>query len=490
MRIQLVGSFLGKIMVLLGIAMVFPMLWAIYYQEHIIPAFAGSIGIAVCAGVFLLLICRPHPADSLRQREGFAIVTLGWIVATIFGSLPYLFSGTMASPINAIFETMSGFTTTGASILTNVEIVPKGILMWRSLTHWLGGLGIVVLFVALAAVGPGGTAGGSMLIRAEYSGGSLADRISPRMSDTARALWLTYFGITALMVLLLRLGGMSFYDSLIHTFGTVSTGGFSSKNASMGFYNNSPYLQWVTIVFMILCGANLAFYYLLLVQKRNLFFKSTEFRVYMLVILVTSVLICVNLLQQNVFPGASLEYVFRQSIFQVVSVITTTGFTTTDYNLWPPLAFLVIFLLMFCGGCQGSTAGAIKMSRWVVLFKNIFAELELVLHSKVVRRVRINGRPLSQEAVSAVLQFFALYIILFFAGALLFSACGMPFLESVSAAATALGNIGPGLGTIGPVGNYAAIPQAAKIVFTLLMLLGRLEIYTVLVLFMAGFWRK
>jgi len=490
MHIQLVGKFLGKLAVLLGISMVFPLLWAVYYQEHIISAFAASIAVTICGGALLLLLCRPDPNDTLRQREGFAIVTFGWLIATVFGSLPYLFSGVMLSPVDAIFETMSGFTTTGASILTDVEALPKGILMWRSLTHWLGGLGIVVLFVALAAVGPGGTAGGSMLIRAEYSGGSLADRISPRMSDTARALWLTYFGISVLMVLLLKLGGMTFYDSLIHTFGAVSTGGFSSKNASMGYYNGSPYLQWVTIVFMIICGANLAFYYLLLVQKRNLFFKSSEFRTYILIILVASVLVFVNLVRQNIFPGADFEYVFRQSMFQVVSVITTTGYTTTDYNLWPPVSFLIIFLLLFCGGCQGSTAGSVKVSRWIVMFKNAFAELELVLHSKVVRRVRLNGRPIAQDTVSNVLQFFILYVMLFFVGAFLFSAFGMPFLESVSASATALGNIGPGLGAIGPAGNYAAIPYGCKIIFTLFMLLGRLEIYTVLVLFMPGFWKK
>ncbi len=352
MRIQLVGKFVGKLTILLGLSMVFPLLWALYYQEAASSAFCISIGITIAAGIVFMLLCHPHPEDTLRQREGFAMVTLGWLVATIFGSLPFLLAGVVASPVDAIFETMSGFTTTGASIFPDVEVLPKSILMWRSLTQWLGGLGIVVLFVALLAIGPGGSAGGGMLIRAEYSGGSLADRISPRMSDTAKALWLTYFGLSVAMLILLRLGGMSFFDAFVHTFATVSTGGFSSKNASMGFYDGNGFLQWVVIIFMFLSGANIALYYFLLVQRKGALWKSGEFRCYLAVTLICTGLVCLDLMAHGTFSEEGFAYSFRQALFQVVSVMTTTGFASADYNMWPVFSVFLLFLLFFLAAAR------------------------------------------------------------------------------------------------------------------------------------------
>lgn len=470
---------MGKALVLLGLFMILPLLWALYDQGPDRTAFFVSIMITLSCG-FLSIWFVPEKGE-IRYRESFVIVSVGWVLVSLFGSLPYLLSGVCASFSDAFFETVSGFTTTGASIFTDVEILPRGILFWRSLTHWLGGMGIIVFLVALLSnLG----AGANRIFYAEAPGPKTS-KILPRISETAQILWSTYLVITIVETCLLWLLGMPIFDALCHTFGTVATGGFSIKNKSIGAYPQAS-IQWVITIFMFLSGVNFAFYYQVL-RGRSLkvFWQNEEFRLYATVVLVATILIAIN----TRYSFGGMEELFRAAAFQVVAIITTTGYATSDFNLWPYMAQAILIALMFIGGCSGSTSGSIKVERILVLLKQGAVEIRKLIHPRAVLSPKIEGNNISLELVSNVQQFFFLYITIFIISGIIMTAMGLDLITAFTSVAATIGNVGPGLGEVGPAGNYAHLAGQGKILLSFLMLLGRLEIYTVFALFMGRFWR-
>lgn len=479
MRLKLVFSITGKLLLIIGGSMFFPLLWSLYYHEpDALPIFYAML-ITILVGGILTYFLKSK--ETVRQRESFAIVTLGWILASIFGALPYVFTGTFMSITDAYFETMSGFTTTGASVLTNIEVLSHGILFWRSLTHWLGGMGIMVLFVALLSQLGGG---GLQMFKAEVPG-PVAEKLKPRIQESAKILWTTYVILSGAMVLLLLFGGMNFFDALCHTFGTMATGGFSTKNLSIGYYD-SAYIQWVIILFMFAAGVNFALFYLALSKKINSFWQSEEFRFYLFITVGSMLIIFIYLMLKQ---QGGIEETMRAAAFQVVSIITTTGYMTADYEKWPVFTKIILFILMFVGGCTGSTGGSIKVGRLLILLKHTSVEIFRLIHPRSVRYLKIGNKTIQDGVIINVLQFFFLYILIFFAGTAIMAALGLDIIESMTSVSATLGNVGPGLGDVGPAGNYAAVPVAGKWVLSLLMLLGRLEIFTVLVLFLPEVWK-
>ncbi|NTW24929.1 MAG: TrkH family potassium uptake protein, partial [Lentimicrobium sp.] len=399
----------------------------------------------------------------------------------VFGAIPFMLSGVTQSYTDAFFETMSGFTTTGASIFTDIESIPKGILFWRSLTHWIGGMGIIVLSLAVLPVLG---IGGMQLFMAEVPG-ITPDKLHPRITQTAQRLWGIYVLLTFVLTLLLMLGGMNLFDALCHAFGTMATGGFGTKNDSVAGF--SPYIQYVIIIFMFLAGVNFTLHYFALKGKFKKIITNEELRNYFYVVIIATAIIASAL---YIIQGQPAEKSFRDSLFQVVSIVTTTGFVSTDYLLWPFFAWFLIFLLMFTGGCAGSTGGGIKMVRILLLFKNSLLELKRLIHPLAIIPVRLNGKSVPQNIIFNVLAFFLIYIIIFAFGSLALTFLGLEFESAVGATAACLGNIGPGLGIVGPVLNFGLVPDAGKWLLSLLMLLGRLELFTVLILFSSSFWKN
>lgn len=478
MNIRLVVNLMGKALVLLGLAMILPLLWAVYDQSPDRMAFIYSIVITLISG-FVITLAVPQKG-KIRYREGFAIVTLGWLLASLYGCLPYLLSGVCSSFPDAFFETVSGFTTTGASIFTNVEGLPRGILFWRSLTHWLGGMGIIVFLVALLSqLG----VGANRIFRAEVPG-PVTLKIMPRISETAKILWFTYLVMTILETVLLWFLGMPLFDSLCHTFGTLATGGFSIKNTSIGYYEQAS-IQWVITIFTFLSGANFALYYQAL-RGRSLkaFWRNEEFRFYSAVVLVATALIAFN--TSSLF--SSIEELIRTSAFQVVSIITTTGYSTADFNLWPYMSQALLVMLMFVGGCSGSTSGSIKVGRILILLRQGVLEIRKLIHPRAVFSLKIGGKNISNELVSNVMQFFFLYVVIFAISGIAMTAMGLDLKDAFTSVAATFGNVGPGLGLVGPAGNYSMITSQGKLLLSFLMLLGRLEIYTVFVMFSPSLW--
>ena len=453
---------------------------ALFLGEADYMAFVISIFVIAIIG---LALARTRIASSeVGYREGFIIATAGWLFLALFGALPFIISGTIPGIIDATFETMSGFTTTGASILTDVEILSQSILFWRSITHWLGGMGIIVLTLALI---PSLKIAGMKLFRAEVPGPSKS-KVLPRVAQTSRELYKLYLIITAAEILALKIAGLSWFDSFIQTFGTVATGGFSNKNASVAAFNN-PSVEYIIIFFMFLCGMNFALHFHALRGNFRPLWKDPETRMYTLVTLAAVVLICINL---TTAQGLRIEEAFRQSAFQSVSILTTTGFATADYNKWPAFSQGVLLILMFIGGCAGSTAGGIKNVRYLILFKNASREITKMIHPKAVIPIRLGRDIVQEELVESVVSFFFLYLAILLVSTLLLTAMGIDLISAISAVAATLGNIGPGFGMVGPATNYAAVPAAGKLILTLCMLVGRLEIYTVLVVFSARLWRS
>ncbi|MDN5347135.1 MAG: trk/ktr system potassium uptake protein [Clostridia bacterium] len=483
MRYNLVTRILGKIIILVGFALIIPVILALYFQEKEWKAFAYSTVIALAIG--FPLSRWPYNNGEIRRREGYAIVALSWAAASIFGCLPYLFAGTFTNFADALFETVSGFTTTGASVMTDIEIHARSILFWRSLTQWLGGMGIVVLFVALLSqLGVGGL----HMLQAEAPG-PVTEKLKPRIQETAKILWLTYVILSAAEALLLWLTGMPLYEAVVHTFSTMATGGFSSKNASIGHYE-SPLIHWIIIIFMFLAGANFALYYQALRQKNPLYFwRNPEFRLYTLITLGATITIALDLFIRGYYRGENL---IRQAAFQVTSILTTTGFATADFDTWPSFSRLLLLVLMFVGGCYGSTGGSIKVGRHLVLLKNGMVELFRAVHPHAVLPVRLGNAVVVKETlILNILQFIGLYLLIFALSTLLLvSLTGLDMESAASAVAATLGNVGPGLGVVGPTQNYAHLPAAAKYLLSWLMLVGRLEIYTVLVLFLRATWKR
>ncbi|HHX50723.1 MAG TPA: TrkH family potassium uptake protein [Clostridia bacterium] len=458
--------------------MLVPMFLSIYYEEAQWPAFLSAAFLALLCGGLMVFFSRSN--EEIRHGEGFVIVALGWLLASIFGSLPYLFTGTVNSFSDAFFETVSGFTTTGASVLTNIEAVTKGMLFWRSLTHWLGGMGIIVLFVAVLSLF-GNEA--MQMFKAEVPG-PVPEKIKPRIRETAKILWLTYLSLTGAQFLLLLIAGMDPFDAINHTFATLATGGFSTKNASVGAFD-SPLIHWVIIIFMYLAGVNFTLYYQALRGKNLKFFwRNEEFVLYSAIIAIAIVAISIN------FFKAGLEYDFTAIVFQVVSIITTTGFATVDFEIWPVFPQVVLLTLIFVGGCSSSTAGSVKVGRYLILFKQVSSELRHLIHPRAVSSLKVNQKSLSADYIFNVYQYFFLYMTIVVLSTLVLTFSGTDLVTSFSAVATTLGNVGPGLGSIGPADNYAHFSGGIKIFFSFLMLLGRLEIYTLLILLFPSTWRK
>jgi trk system potassium uptake protein TrkH len=480
-RLTLIFNSMGKLLLIIGGCMFFPLLWSLYYQESdALPIFLAMLITLFVGGILHIFL---KSKETVRQREGFAIVTLGWIFASLFGALPYLFSGTFTSFTDAFFETISGFTTTGASALPNIEVLSHGIMFWRCMTHWLGGMGIVVLFVALLSQIGGG---GLQMFKAEVPGGRLTEKIKPRVQESAKILWTTYVTLSLVLVMLLLCGGMNFFDALCHAFGAVATGGFSTKSLNIGYYD-SAYIQWVLIIFMFGAGTNLAMYYLALTKKTNSFWQSEEFRLYFLIVLGSTLLIFINLMLKE---PAGIEETMRAAAFQVVSMTTTTGFATVDYNQWPAFSKIILLLLMFVGGCSGSTGGSIKVGRILILLKHTGIEIFRMIHPRSVKYLKIDNKTIPDSLVINVMQFFFLYMLFFFLGTAIMAALGLDIIEAMSSVSATLCNVGFGLEEVGPAGNFAFIPPAGKWVLSFLMLLGRLEIYTVLALLLPEMWKK
>ncbi len=458
-----------------------PMGISFAYGEGEATAFLFSA--LICAGIGLggWFLFRPERRE-FGHREGFAIVGLGWLLACFLGALPYLFAGTFTSVVNACFESTSGFTTTGATVVENIEILPKGILFWRSLTHWLGGMGIILLSMAIL---PMLGVGGMELYRAEVPG-PVPDRLKPRIRETAKTLWMVYVLISLLEVFFLMLGHMNWFDAVCHTFGTMATGGFSTRNASIGHYG-SPYIDGVITVFMIAAGANFALHYQLLLGRPRRYLEDPEFRFYFAVIAVLTVCLAV-LLRGGVYERFTAS--FRYAVFQVTSILTTTGYVTCDYEQWPLAAQYILFALMFFGGCAGSTGGSVKCIRILLLLKQARKEISSLIHPHAVFTIKVGKKSVPPAVMEGVLGFSLVYMCIFVVASLLMSWLGLDFKSALASVAACIGNVGPGLGIVGPVKTYFPIVSAGKWILMLCMILGRLEIFTLLILFVPQFWKK
>ncbi|WP_321321067.1 potassium transporter TrkG [Labilibaculum sp.] len=477
---KIILNILGKLLIGESFFLFLSLLVSLLYQESDSMAFVKSILITFTVGGMSYMLSKGVGKD-LGKREGYIIVSIVWVVFSIFGCLPYLFSGAIPSVTDAFFETMSGFTTTGSSILNNIEELPHGILFWRSLTQWMGGMGIIVMFLAIL---PTLGIGGRELFVAEVPGPA-PDKLTPRIKETARNLWGLYILFTFAETILLFIGGMSFFDAINHSLTTMATGGYSTKQASAGFFT-SPYLQYVIIFFMFVAGTNFTLAYAMVTGKASKVFKDEEFRFYALVVLFFTGIITVVLVVGDNF---GFERAFRDSLFTVVSIITTTGYATADYLLWTPFLGMLVFVLFFVGGSAGSTGGGVKVVRILLLFKNSFYELKRLVHPNAVIPIRYNGHVVDQKIVTNILAFFVFYIIIFMISSILMSLWTPDIYSAFSAVATTLGNIGPGFGEVGPMENFFHLPALAKWFLSFLMLLGRLELFTVLVLFSPSFWK-
>jgi trk system potassium uptake protein TrkH len=443
--------------------------WGPLLLSGLITASVGGVGRALT-----------DVPEDLNYREGFLIVTFAWIAVALFGALPYLISGAIPSPIEAVFESMSGFTTTGSTVLADIEAVQPGILFWRSATQWLGGMGIIVLGIAVL---PYLGVGGMQLFRAEVPGPT-PDRLRPRIQETARLLWFVYAGLTAVLTLLFVLGGMSPFEAVNHAFTTLPTGGFSTRNASMGAF--SPFIQWVTILFMYLAGINFTLHYRALTRGAGPYWRDSEWRLF--TILIVGATLLVSLATGT--PEAGVEHTVRDAAFQVVSLLTTTGYGTADYERWSAFAQLVLFLLFFVGGMAGSTGGGPKVIRVLLTLKHSALEIRKQLHPRAIMITKVSGLPIPESVMMNVLAFMLLYVGLFGVGTLLMTTSGLSLASAAGAAATSISNVGPGLDQVGPTDNFGFLPWHGQLVMVFLMLVGRLEIYTVLVLFRPGLWRR
>jgi trk system potassium uptake protein TrkH len=464
-----------------GAAMLLALSVSLIYNENDTMGFVLSSGINLSVGALIIWLTR-NVNKEIGKREGFVIVTLVWIIFSLLGSLPYIFTGAIPGYTDAFFETMSGFTTTGSSILNNIESLPHGILFWRSLTHWLGGMGIIVLSLALLPIFG---IGGMQLYIAEVPGPT-PDKISPRIKQTAATMWVIYFILTVAETVLLWIGKMTLFDAVCHSFATMGTGGFSTKQASIAFWP-SPYIQYVVIAFMFMAGANFTLTYYAIRGKFKPLLNDEEFRYYFLIVLGFTALIFIGLIMSS---NTGVEETFRNSLFWVVSVITTTGFVTVDFLLWKPVLIALLFSVFFFGGSAGSTGGGIKIMRIVLLFKNCYYELKRMVHPNAVIPLKFNKRTVDAKILSNVLAFFVFYLIIFSVSTVIFMIFEPDLETAMGAVATSLGNIGPGLGSVGPVETFAHIHPVGKWFLSSLMLIGRLELFTVLVLFSPTFWKQ
>ena len=479
MNYKMVIHTVGQVVLLEAAMLVLPLLVSLYYGDGCALPYLQTIAIALAVGGIMTLLCRPKN-HSVFAREGFAIVSCSWLLLSAIGALPFVFSGDIPSYVDAFFETVSGFTTTGASILTDVEAVQRSNLFWRSFTHWVGGMGVLVLITIIADKLPERSMN---ILKAEMPG-PIVGKLVPKTKDTSRILYLIYLGITALVTVLLLVGGMSVFDSVVHAFGTAGTGGFGIKADSIAGY--SPYLQWVITFGMLVFGINFNIYFLLLLRRFGAALRSTELWTYLGIVTASVLAITVNIASLYETLGDSL----RHAAFQVASVVTTTGYATTDFNLWPEFSKGILFLLMYMGACAGSTGGGLKVSRVVILAQMIRAEVRRMVHPRAVSVVRYEGNTVDKETQTGTATYFALYSLCIVATYLLISFEPFSFETHFSAAVACFNNIGPGFGAVGPAGSFAAYSDFSKIVLSFAMLLGRLEIFPLLLTFIPVGWHR
>jgi len=483
MNIRSILSIVGTLLFFLGLAMVFPLACSVYFGDGDLQAIFLSVIITCAAGALLYLLCRPTEGKiALTHREGFLVVALGWFLAGIFGSLPYLFQGVVTTLSDAFFESLSGFTTTGATVLNNIEAIPHGILLWRSLTQWLGGMGIIVLSIAIL---PLLGVGGMQLYKAELPS-PVKDKLTPRVKETARTLWIVYIIISTVEFILLLFGGMDVFNALCHTFTTMATGGFSTSDAGVGGFH-SAYIDIVITTFMLIAGINFTLHYALLMGRLKLIKRSSELRFYLAMIIGAVILVTFNL-RVHVFEEAGTA--LRYASFQVVSVVTTTGYATANFNEWPALSKMVLLFLMFIGGSAGSTGGSIKCLRILLILKHSYMELYRLIHPHAVRGVKLDSKPVPNEVMASIWGFFMLYLTMTVVAAVILSSLGLDMMTAFSAVAATMGNVGPGFGAVNAFSTYADIPSFGKWVLSFCMLAGRLEIYTVIILFVPEFWKR
>ncbi|MDD5475503.1 MAG: potassium transporter TrkG [Syntrophales bacterium] len=484
MKIKNILYIQGALLFFLGLAMVFPVLWSIHYKDGDLWALCLSLGLTCATGAFLYLLFRPGIEDdqTLSHRDGFIIVSLGWILAAAFGPLPYFFSGVLPRFTDAFFESKSGFTTTGDTVLSGLDYLPRGILFWRSFTQWLGGMGIIVLSIAIL---PLLGVGGMQLYKAELpSRGS--SKLRPRVAETARTLWLVYIILSIMEFILLIFGGMDSFNAFCHTFSSMSSGGFSTSDASVGQFR-SGYIDSVITLFMFTAGVNFTLHYSLFTGNIGSVFRNSEFRFYLGVVLVATIAITFNL---RFHIMDDLANCFRYASFQTVSIITGTGFTTTDYDTWPFFSKAVLLILMFIGGSAGSTTGSIKCLRIMLIIKHAYVELYRLIHPHAVKSVKLGARIVYPETMASIWGFLILYLALTVTAFIALASLGLDMMTSFSAVAATVGNVGPAFGAVGPSHTYGHLPVLAKWILSFCMLAGRLEIYTLIILFIPEFWKK
>ena len=478
---RFITNIIGKLLLVESAFLILCIIVALIYKENDLMAFIYSSIITLGVGSFMIFSVKVKDR-ILAKKDGYFIVTCTWIIFTIFGCLPYLFGGTIPSIVDALFVTMSGFTTTGSSILNDIDSLPHATLFWRSLTQWMGGLGIIVLLLAIL---PSLGIEGRDLFVAEVPGPT-HDKFTATFRSTARRMWYLYISLTAIQAILLFLGDMDLFDAICHSFTTMATGGYSTKQASVAYWN-SAYIQYVIIAFMFIAGTNFGLLYVMIHGKFQKLFRDDEFRIYLYIVLGASAIIAIVLFLNGY---ANLELSIRESLFQVVSILTTTGFATTDYLLWPPLTGAIIFALLFIGACAGSTTGGLKCVRLNLLFKNSFIEMKRIIHPNGIINVKYNGKSVHPNIMSGVMGFFILYIFIFAISSLIMSLFTPDVVTACSAVISSMSNVGPGFGEIGPMDNFSHLHDFAKIFLAILMMVGRLEIFTVLVLFSKTFWKK
>lgn len=472
---------LGVLAALNGLFMLLGIPFSLHYNEeswiHLLTAALLSLVIGGGAAGLTL-----KAKQEVRKREGYLIVATGWVVLSLFGSLPFYLSGAIPDYTNAFFETMAGFTTTGSTILQDIEAMPKGLLFWRSCTQWIGGMGMIVLAVAILPILG---VGGMQLFAAEVPGVSY-DKLQPRIRETAKRLWYIYTGLTLLLCSLLMFGGMSFFDGINHALTTLSTGGFSPKNASIAFYD-SAYIHYLISMFMFVGGTNFILIFYLMKGKPKRMLENEEFRIYGIIVLLTTLLVTAILVLRLDYP---FEQAIREALFQVIAIVTTTGYSTADFTTWGSILTWLFFLLMFTGAMAGSTSGGMKLVRHIIVAKNSMLELKRLMHPAAMLPVRFNKRPVRNEITYNILAFVIIYVTIFGVGSFIMTLIGLDVTTAIGAVATSLGNVGPGLGEAGPSGNFSGIPDEGKWFLAFLMMMGRLELFTVLILFTSYFWRK
>lgn len=460
-----------------------PLFISLIYRDLTHNVFLFSMAITIAAGFCLIIISKnKNREDYINQKEGMAAVTLSWTAICIFGALPFYMSPDFSSFINAVFESVSGFTTTGSSVMTNIEGASKSLLFWRSLIQWLGGMGIIVLSLAIL---PFLGVGGIQLYKAEVPS-PVPDKLTPKLSDSAKILWIIYAAMTLLEIILLFSGGMSLFEAVCHAFTTMPTGGFSPRNASIAHYN-SAFFDYVMVVFMIMAGINFSLHYQMLKGRTLAFWKDGECRFFLSL---TAILIC--LVTWDVFGSVydSIEDAFRFSAFQVSSILTTTGYATADYEKFPGLSQVILFICMFIGACAGSTGGGMKCARIFACIKYCYRELFQLIHPRSINQIKINNNIIPDRVLRSIMGFLALYIGIFIISSLLIALMGHDLMTAFGAVAACIGNIGPGFGSVGPAENFAHITGSGKLLLSLCMLLGRLEIYTIIILFVPEFWKR